>query len=413
MNTDTATSQQLLNMTNQVTPDGSLTYTQTGTNGYTDSQGNWVELPQFTATTTLSPQQQAIKTQTDRASYNLANIANQQSGFLVDYLGKPVDTSGAPALQTSSGLKTSLGSDYKTSLGPNWSSSLGSDYKTSYAGANDFSKDRAMYTDALLQRMAPGQQQDQDALRTQLINSGIRPGTAAWDAEWNRNQQGVNDARLAAILAGGDEQARMVGMSRDAADFTNKSLLDRATFGNNAALSSAMFGNDAALKQFGAENDAALSDATFNNNARSQYLNEAYAERMQPLSEIGYLMGLGTAQSPQFTSTPQTGVAGVDYTGLVNQQYQAELQQSQAAMGGLFGLLAAPFSMFSASDERVKTDKVRVGTTFSGIPIYSYRYVWGGPYQLGVMAQDVEGKIPEAVAEHPSGIKMVDYSKVN
>src|SRR5690606_24601367 len=97
---------------------------------------------------------------------------------------------------------------------------------------------------------------------------------------------------------------------------------------------------------------------------------------------------------------PQTGVAGVDYTGLVNQQYQSQLSQANAGMGGLFGLGGALLGAagnaggFGAlfSDERLKRDIRRVGTTDGGTPIYAYRYVWGGPVQIGVMAQDV----PEA-----------------
>lgn len=370
MNTDTATSQQLLNMVNQYTPDGSLTYTQSGTTGYTDSQGNWVELPQFDATTTLSPEQQAIKSETDAAGLNIAKLANQQSGFLGDYLGKGIDLSGAPALRTSSGMQTSLG--------PGW--------QTSYAGADDFSADRQNVTDSILARMQPQLQQDQNALRTQLINQGIRPGTAAWDAEWNRNQQGVNDARLGAVLAGGEEQQRMVDMARQAAEF----------------------GNAAIGTRFGLENDAALNDATFGNNTRSQYMNEAYAERNQPLNELASLMGLSGVQAPTFQQTPQTGVAGVDYAGLVNQQYQSELQSSQAAMGGLFGLLSAPFMAFS--DIRLKDNIRRVGQTDAGTPIYAFTYKSGGPMQLGVMAQDV----PEASVEDPeTGFLMVDYRKVH
>src|SRR3546814_6941962 len=41
------------------------------------------------------------------------------------------------------------------------------------------------------------------------------------------------------------------------------------------------------------------------------------------------------------SGTPQASVAGVDYTGLVNQQYQAQLANSQAGLGGLFGLAGA------------------------------------------------------------------------
>jgi hypothetical protein len=46
--------------TNQVTPTGSLTYTQTG--GQYDYNGNWI--PQTTATQTLSPELQGLYNQT-------------------------------------------------------------------------------------------------------------------------------------------------------------------------------------------------------------------------------------------------------------------------------------------------------------------------------------------------------------
>lgn len=92
-------------------------------------------------------------------------------------------------------------------------------------------------------------------------------------------------------------------------------------------------------------------------------------------------------------------------------------------MGGLFGLggsllgaagNAGGFgSLFAFSDERLKTDVRRVGTTDGGLPVYTFRYAWGGPVQMGVMAQDVEAVTPEAVHAHASGFKMVDYARVN
>src|SRR3546814_7659332 len=65
--------------------------------------------------------------------------------------------------------------------------------------------------------------------------------------------------------------------------------------------------------------------------------------RNQPLNEISSLLsGSQIANPGQMSSgTPQASVAGVDYTGLVNQQYQAQLANSQAGLGGLFGLAGA------------------------------------------------------------------------
>jgi hypothetical protein len=50
---------------------------------------------------------------------------------------------------------------------------------------------------------------------------------------------------------------------------------------------------------------------------------------------------------------------------------------------------------------------VRVGTHPLGIGIYEYDIF--GERQRGVMADEVETVMPEAVATHSSGYKMVNY----
>lgn len=236
MNRDTAITQSQLNMVDQQSPYGSLTYKQTGTNRFQDAKGNWVETPKYTATTTLSPEQQAILDQTQSANLNLGTIANERSGFLKDYLSKPFDVNAAT--------------------------------------------EQKLY-DLGTKRLDPRFAQQQESLRTQLISSGIRPGTAAYTSAMRDFEENRNDAY------------------------------------NNLALS-----------------------------GRQQAFNEASYERSQPLNEIAALLSGSQVQQFQPINTPQTSVGGVDYTGLVNQQYQAKLQNSQAKMGGLFGLLSAPFAAF-------------------------------------------------------------------
>lgn len=318
--------------------------------GWSQVKGNLT--PQYTATTTLSPEQQAILDQTNGASLNLASIANERSNFLRDYLGKEIDLSGAPALQ----------------------SSLGSGYQTTYN--TDFSADRQKVEDALMQRQQSSLDQNREQLRTQLIASGVRPGTAAYSAEMARLGQTENDARLANILAAGQEQSRLVGLEAD-----------RAAFGNNALL-----------------NQASLS-----NSARGQYMNEAYAQRNQPLTEIAALMSGSQIQNPNFVNTPQTQVGGVDYMGLVSDNYKAKVSQSNAAMGGLFGLAGAGLKLFS--DRRLKTDIKRDGER-NGLPWYSFRYVWDkitDPIRHGFMSDDLRKAKPDSVSVHSSGFDMVDY----
>src|SRR4051812_28515229 len=87
MNTNTATTQQLLNMTNQVTPDGSLSYNQTGTNTFVGADGKSYSVPQFTATTSLSPTAQGIYDTNNQTKTNLANIGKDQSAKIGTLLG--------------------------------------------------------------------------------------------------------------------------------------------------------------------------------------------------------------------------------------------------------------------------------------------------------------------------------------
>lgn len=70
--------------------------------------------------------------------------------------------------------------------------------------------------------------------------------------------------------------------------------------------------------------------------------NSALTERNQPINEISALLSGSQVSQPNFTQTPQSNVAPVDYTGLVNNQYNAQLSQNNAMMGGIFGLASAP-----------------------------------------------------------------------
>lgn len=69
-------------------------------------------------------------------------------------------------------------------------------------------------------------------------------------------------------------------------------------------------------------------------------------------------------------------------------------------------------SMFS--DERLKENVSEVGKLADGTPTYSWTYKGDptGTTHMGVMAQDVEKRNPDAVSEDPaSGYKMVDYDE--
>lgn len=308
MNTNTAITQQLLNQTNQVTPYGNLTYTQNGSSTFTGADGKQYTVPQFTATQTLTPEQQQLLDLSNKTKANLGQIGVDQSAKIGSLLG------------------TNLNLDTAT------------EDKINKLGAA---------------RLDPQFARDEDALRTRLSNQGIQPGSAAWNAEMTQFQQGKNDAYNQLYLSG-----------------------------------------------------------------RSQGAQEALTERNQPINEISALLSGSQVSQPNYTSTPTTQVAGVDYTGAVqnnftNQMglYNAQMAQNNAIMGGLFGLAGTGASAaMKFSDRRLKSEIVPVGRLPNGLPLYDYTIF--GRRERGVMADEVEQLLPGAVSVHPSGFKMVDYAQL-
>lgn len=72
--------------------------------------------------------------------------------------------------------------------------------------------------------------------------------------------------------------------------------------------------------------------------------------------------------------------------------------------------------LLALSDERLKDDIRPIGLLYNGLPFYSYRFKGDPQVRTGVMAQDVEQVMPEAVHEiglWPGGprFKAVDYAR--
>jgi len=310
-NVTTALANAQLGNVNQYGPDGSVTYSQNGGTTFTDpTSGARYFIPQYTQTTSLSPQQQAIKDQSDAASLNLGTLANQQSGFLKDYLSKPVSL--------------------------------------------DTAATEARTMDLANQRLAPLIAKRDEDLRTRLANQGIKAGSAAYGNELNTFNQGTNDAYNQLIL-----------------------------------------------------------------NGHQQAVQDILTERNQPINEISALMSGSQVGTPQFgAGTNQPSLPTVDYSGLVEQNYQNQLgayntqmQQRNGILGGLFGLGG---KLIGLSDERAKTDIKKVGE-LEGHKLYSFKYKKGkgdGKHHVGVMAQEVEKKRPDAVSKRPDGLREVNYGKL-
>ena len=175
-----------------------------------------------------------------------------------------------------------------------------------------------------------------------------------------------------------------------------------------------------AYQNYGAERDRAMSaslnapqfaQADYNDISQLAGVGAAKEQREQNTIGANQQYYQGQQQAPWGPLGLYAGNVSGNYGGTTTssgQTYQpinstANTIGSIASLAGIAGLLF--------SDERLKKDKKRIGKTDSGVPIYSYKYKWGGPKMMGVMAQDLIAKQPGAV-HNVGGLLAVDYGKV-
>lgn len=160
-NVGTAIANANLQNVNQVTPNGSLTYNQSGTYKFTDPYtGQSYDIPQYTATTSLSPDQQHLLDLNNKTKANLSQIGVDQSSKIGDLLKTPFSVNSAI------------------------------ENKIDALGAA---------------RLDPQFAREQSALETKLSNQGLQPGSAAWNAAMTQFSQGKNDAYNQLYLNGSNQ----------------------------------------------------------------------------------------------------------------------------------------------------------------------------------------------------------------
>ena len=124
----------------------------------------------------------------------------------------------------------------------------------------DFSQARTEVIDALFGQIDEQRGRDREALETRLANQGIRIGTEAYSRAMEDFQSSVDEARLNAILAGGDEHSRLTHLARDEAAFGNDAL--QTEFANQTG--AVRYGNEMDLTRFGLEEDRSRYTDDFN-----------------------------------------------------------------------------------------------------------------------------------------------------
>jgi hypothetical protein len=170
-NLDAARQATAANRVNQVTPYGRLDYAITGQDPY----GN----PTWTATQSLTPEQQQLLDYQNQASIGLGQLAGKGLGYVENMLQTPFDVSKLPS----------------TGFNPSQS-----------------------YQEAYMQRLAPQLQMGRDQLAQDLANKGIDIGSKAYENAMRMQAQRENDLLLGATTQGFGvgQQARQTALQEQA-----------------------------------------------------------------------------------------------------------------------------------------------------------------------------------------------------
>lgn len=236
-NVNTAVANSWLNNANEVGPLGNVTYTQTGTQNVGGQ-----DIPQFTRTTTLSPEQQKLYDQQTALGAQMNDIAGRQLTNLDTSLSSPFSLDGLPAAPTA---------------------------------------DRQQYVDALNSRLEPQLERDRAALETKLANQGVMPGSEAYREAIALSDRGRNDARTQAILQGGTYAQQEYGMGTDA---RNRAIQEQLLQRNQPIneITSLMNGGQVTMPQFSAYQGGDVAGTDVASITQKNYENQlkAYEQKL-------------------------------------------------------------------------------------------------------------------------------------
>lgn len=249
-NADAARIAAKANRVSQYTPYGSITYTRPDP----ADQDIW------RSDVTLSPAQQQLLDKQNAISIGLGDTMGRGLEYVKDTLDNPFDVSQLPDLPVTPDV----------------------------AG-------REAITAALLERQQPTFDRNRQQKENDLLVRGFNPGTEGWKSAQDDLSRAENDARLAAVMAGGTEQSRLFGLGQS---------------------------------------------------ARERALQEQSFLRNEPLNTLNAVRTGAQVTNPTFTPVPQQQtVAGPNLLGAAQAQYQGQLGAYNAEqagnnnfMGGLFSL---------------------------------------------------------------------------
>ena len=277
-NLKAAQSSSIIGNPNEVNPYGSLNYSLGGMETVYDAKGKPTQVPRYTRTVTLSPEQQGLFNLQNQASKNLGELAVSQSGRLQGLLGHEMTTEG---LRDWSNLQAPEAYDREA-----------------------YSAERDQTVKALMDRYNAQKEPQRAAEQAQLAARGLNAGSQGYGTVQAANARADTDAAMQAFLTGGQEQSRMLADER--AGYTQQ-----------------------------------MQYAQFGDTQRGQQFAETAALRNQPINEITALMSGSQVTTPSFQGYNAPNVATTPIGGYIQDNFNAKSQQAQATNAGIFGLGSA------------------------------------------------------------------------
>lgn len=344
VNVSTAIANSYLQNADVIAPTGTSTFTQTGVyelaDPQYDSDGNLVgtttrEIPRFTQTISLTTTGQAIFDAEQAMKLQLNTLGTTQLEALAGTLGTPFILTGLPP-------------SAEVPAAPTLTETISQPRAiATTVGTADTSADRDAVTQAVLARLEYQIGLDRTNLDAKLQNSGIFPGSEAYDNEMRILDFRSTDAGTQAILAGGQEQTRQFQIQYQQAKYT----LEASEVDFRQRMLVVDFENRTNLQRF----QVLMQVSDFINTFRERALQETLAARNQPLNEMTSMLRGGQLQIPSFTGFRAGQVADtplgqyVYQSAAIDQQnYQMRVQQQNAMISGIAqiagGIAAAPFT---------------------------------------------------------------------
>lgn len=259
-----------------------------------------------------------------------------------------------------------------------------------------------------------------------LVNSNISNAQGNSNLEGQLQQNAASTIAKPLDLSWGATEANLDALNKNTLDpqwQQQQDQLDQQLY--NKGLTPGSDGYDTAMRNFNQQKSDAYNNMYLQ--GHNTAVNDITQQYNSPINTLSALQSGSQVSQPgvgQTASTAQTGIQPANYAGLVQQNYQNQLQSQNASMGGLFGLggtlgggllqAAGKAGGFGAllSDRRVKRDIQKVGELANGLGLYVWRYLWGDDLEWGHMADEVEKVAPWAVERNPDGFLMVNYGAI-